>query len=459
MLSRLIRRGSGQQTEFMVQLDTRRLAETLVAFANSDGGTLIFGADPQGQPVTTYQPEEIEFALEEALRRCQPVVQTTWQVWESNAGPIYGVDVPRSNALHSLDNGQVLVRSGRENKPLGGDAIRNLAATRSSHDFESEVVAGATLGDLDQTVIAEFRQKWEARHQRRWPEEDTDLLRAFGALTPDGEVTIAGLLLFGREPQFFLPQASLLFVRSQGTTLRGPNGLPGYEQRVEIRGPLAHLLEEAWQVIFKEIHTRAVVRNLRREEVPEYPPFAIREALVNAVAHRDYRLRGRRIEVRLFADRLEVSSPGGLPGYITLDNIVDEHFSRNPRLVDVLFQWGYIEALGLGIDRMIEDMVSSGHPQPIFNAKTYNFSVTLPKGEPARTAVLTGRWDKQEGLNRRQIMALNYMQQNQRITSREFRQLCPEVTAETLRLDMIALVEKGLVLKIGNKKGTYYVLK
>ncbi len=90
----------------------------------------------------------------------------------------------------------------------------------------------------------------------------------------------------------------------------------------------------------------AVVRGLKREEQWVYPPTAIREALVNAVAHRDYRLRGRGIEVRLFSDRLEISSPGGLPGFITLDNIVDEHFSRNPRIVSGLFQWGYIEELG-----------------------------------------------------------------------------------------------------------------
>jgi hypothetical protein len=90
----------------------------------------------------------------------------------------------------------------------------------------------------------------------------------------------------------------------------------------------------------------ATVNGLEREELLEYPRFAVREALVNAVAHRDYRISGRRIEIRMYADRLEIISPGGLPGYMTLDNLVEEHFSRNPRLVNGLFQWGFIEERG-----------------------------------------------------------------------------------------------------------------
>ena len=116
--------------------------------------------------------------------------------------------------------------------------------------------------------------------------------------------------------------------------------------------------------MLQEMRGEAVVRGLQREDRYLYPTFAVREALVNALCHRDYKLTGRRVEVRQFDDRLEISSPGGLPGYMTLDNIVEEHFSRNPRLVNGLFEWGYIEQLGLGIDRMIEEMVQSGHPMP-----------------------------------------------------------------------------------------------
>ncbi|MBK9613737.1 ATP-binding protein [Candidatus Amarobacter glycogenicus] len=159
--------------------------------------------------------------------------------------------------------------------------------------------------------------------------------------------------------------------------------------RDEITGPISRVVERAWNVLFEEMRVGAQVNQLEREELTEYPRFAVREALVNAIAHRDYRIKGRRIEIRMYADRLEIISPGGLPGYMTLDNLVDEHFSRNPRLVNGLYQWGYIEELGLGIDQMIEEMVQAGHPPPQFRATPHLFTVTL-SNKRERTAVPNG---------------------------------------------------------------------
>ena len=171
-----------------------------------------------------------------------------------------------------------------------------------------------------------------------------------GWLTAERVPTIAGLLLFGRHPQSFIPHSGLTFVRFEGVDLRQETGMAGYGRREEINGALPQIIQRTWEILQEELRRGAIVRSLQREEMWLYPPTAIREALVNAVAHRDYRLHGRGIEVRMFADRLEVISPGGLPGFITLDNIVEEHFSRNPRIVNGLFQWRYIEELGLGVD-------------------------------------------------------------------------------------------------------------
>jgi ATP-dependent DNA helicase RecG len=261
--------------------------------------------------------------------------------------------------------------------------------------------------------------------------------------------------LFGKRPQAFLSQSGLIFVKFQGKEARGRDGLAGYDRRVEIEGPLARVIERAWNVTMEEMKVEAVVDDLRRKEVPQYPRFAVREAIVNAVCHRDYRLSGRRVEIRMYEDRLEVISPGGLPGYITLDNIVEEHFSRNPRLVAGLFQWGYIEELGLGIDRMIEEMLQSGHTAPDFEAKSYSFTVRLHS--TLERIPSKERW--QTNMNERQMRALSFIEQQGRITNRDYRELCPGVNPETLRLDLVDLIDKGLLLKIGDKKGTYYILK
>ena len=457
MMQQWLKHGPGQTVEFMPEPDADALAEVLVAFANADGGTVVLGLDARGRPAAMVMAGEVEDILRMALGRTRPIVRTEWSTEQTEQGPITTIHVPRSTELHSLDDGRVLIRSGTENKPLSGDAIRQLAATKSSGDFEAETVPGATLSDLDPDIIAAYREHWEEKQRRTWLGSEEDLLRAAGALTEDNEVTVAGLLLFGKDPQFFLPQAELDFVRFQGTDPRGPEGLPGYGRREKVRGPLPRLLERAWEVVQQEMRVEAVVRGLRREERLEYPPFAVREALVNAVAHRDYRLTGRRIEVRMFDDRLEVTSPGGLPGYITLDNIVDEHFSRNPRIVNGLYHWGYIEELGLGIDRMIEDMLAAGHPKPEFKATPYSFTVILRNR--LERPVPVSRRDWGVPLNPRQIRALQYLEREGRITNREYRELCPDVSPETLRLDLADLVQKGLLIKVGDKRGTYYILK
>ena len=432
------------------------LAEHLVAFANADGGTVVLGVDEHGHPVGRVYAEELEGALRAAARLCRPAVVTGWEQLDGPAGPTYAISVPRSPDLHSLADGRVLVRAGSQNRPLGGEEIRQLAATKSSSDFEAETVPGAARTDLDDDVIAEYLEKRQQR-QRRPVTEPADahaVLREIGALDPAGRPTTSGLLLFGRNPQHFLPQAGLVFVRFVGAEPRGKDGLAGYGRREEVNGPLARVIETAWQFVWGEMSVGAVVTGLERQEIAEYPPFAVREALVNAVCHRDYRIKGRRIEIRMYSDRLEVISPGGLPGFITVDNLVNEHFSRNPRLVSGLFQWGYIEELGLGIDRMIEDMLQAGHPMPQFKDAPYVFTVTLFN---ARERRVTPRWETV--MNERQARALTYVRDHGSITNREYRELCPDVSPETLRLDLNDLVDRGILLRVGAKKGTYYILK
>jgi ATP-dependent DNA helicase RecG len=454
-LQGLFRRGPGLQLAFVPTPDPELLAETMVAFANTDGGTILIGLTPQGQPTENLLSEEIESGLQQALALCRPPVVTEWEQLEVPGGFVIGLRVPRSTELHALADGRVLVRSGAENRPLSGDAIRQLAATKSSGEFEAEPVPGATRADLDDEIISEYLRLRAERQRRPITQDREEILRQIAAVTAEGQPTVSGLLLFGRDPQVFLPQAGIIFVKFLGKEPRGPGGLPGYGRREEIGGPLPRMIERAWHVILEEMRVEAVVRGLKREERTEYPPFAVREALINAVCHRDYRLSGRRIEIRMFDDRLEVQSPGGLPGYITLDNIVEEHFSRNPRIVHGLFQWGFIEELGLGIDRMIEAMVQAGHPQPTFRATPYSFTVILQNIVERVSA--PAPWEG--SMNERQLRALQYIQAQGRITNREYRELCPHVSAETLRLDLADLVDRGILLKVGDKRGTYYILK
>jgi ATP-dependent DNA helicase RecG len=445
----------GQQLAFLPDTRPEPLAEALTALANGDGGTLVLGIAADGRLGDLYAVEEAGDALKAAQRLCKPPVPTAWQQEQVAGGVVVVLRVDRSSEIHTLWDGRVLIRKGVENRPAEGAEISQLTFNRPAGDFETQPVPGAARDDLDENVIDNYMERRQERSPRSTVLPKDKLLQQIGALTEDKLPTVSGLLLFGKEPQFFLPQSRAIFVKFADTTPRGPEGSFGYGRREEFTGPLPQIIDRAWRVIWEEMDKRAVVRGLQRHEETEYPTAPVREALVNAVAHRDYRLTGRSIEIRMYTDRLEITSPGGLPAHITLDNIVEEHYSRNPRLVNGLYQWGYIEELGLGIDRMIEDMVSAGHLPPKFDATSYRFSVTLYNTKDQQRAV--PQWE--QNMNERQIKAIEYLQRHGAITNRDYRELCPHVGPETLRLDLADLVDKSVILKIGDKRGTRYILK
>ena len=449
----MLKNKPGQRLAFLSTADVEALAECLVAFANGDGGLIVLGLDEQGRATETIWEEEAEGALREAASLCRPPVPSQWQPVDRSQSQFVGINVSRSPELHTLYDGRVLIRSGNWNRPLSGEEVRALANSKNTAEFETDVVPGARASDLDPEIVRDYLERREARGAARVTSTD-ELLFEIGATDRNGHPTTVGVLLFGQNPQTFFPQSGIVFVKFMGTEPRGEDGGVGYGRRDELAGPLPRIIDRAWNVIYEEMRVGATVNKLEREELTEYPRFAVREALVNAVAHRDYRISGRRIEIRMYADRMEIISPGGLPGYMTLDNLVEEHFSRNPRLVNGLYQWGYIEELGLGIDQMIEEMTQAGHPPPTFRAAPHAFTVTL-SNKRERAAV--PKWTR--SMNERQARALTFVRENGSITNREYQQLCSDVSAETLRLDLVDLVERGLLLKIGAKKGTYYILK
>ena len=228
----------------------------------------------------------------------------------------------------------------------------------------------------------------------------------------------------------------------------------------EVRGTLPELIRRAEAFVSSNMRRGVRLRGLERVEETEYPIDVVREAIVNAVAHRDYQIRGDEIRVFLFSDRVEFYSPGRLPGHVTVENLVHERYSRNEAIVQVLSDLGFIERLGYGVDRMIRLMAEAGLPAPKFEETAAGFRVTL-KGQGA--GLLPETYDARQwrhlGLNERQESALAYLVENERITNREYQDLCPDVSPETLRRDLADLVSKNLLLKIGEKRATYYILK
>src|SRR5215212_8054543 len=189
-----IKAGPGPRLAFMERADSKTLAETLVAFANTEGGTVVVGLSDNGDSTPKVENESLDKALKEADSTCSPaVVVSTWEPVETDKGTVYALRVPRSIELHALSDGRVLIRSGAKNRPLGGQEILKLASAKSTGDFESEALIGVTRDDFSRKMLDEYLNKRAERTKRPFNGKTDDLLREIGAIDGDGVPTVGGV--------------------------------------------------------------------------------------------------------------------------------------------------------------------------------------------------------------------------------------------------------------------------
>jgi ATP-dependent DNA helicase RecG len=318
----------------------------------------------------------------------------------------------------------------------------------------------AVLDDLDPAQIKAYREELGRRHPGsplvRQSVEDL-LLQVGAAVEGKGQTrpTLTGILLFGREPQRFYPSFTITFLHFPGTSTAQPQpDAPLYLDNREFGGTLPAMIDAARATIFEKLGKGAVLEGFVRRDMPEYPEFAYREAIVNAVSHRDYSLDGSFVQVRLFANRLEVQSPGGLGGHLTIDNIAYEQYTRNPHIVRLLEDFGYVERRGLGVDQMIQTMKSAGLEPPTFEDRGSSFWVTLKRRPPGQPFLdLLGL-----GLNERQVRAVEYLRAHGRLTNRDYQQEFA-VSERTALYDLQGLVEAGIALPVSSGRGRHYILR
>ncbi|MFV1968507.1 MAG: ATP-binding protein [Pirellulaceae bacterium] len=268
-------------------------------------------------------------------------------------------------------------------------------------------------------------------------------------LTVDGQLIFAAVLLFGRKPQQFAPSAIVKCSHFHGT-----DATHAILSHQEIGGTLFEQVDGARDFVISRINRAVGPRNSSTavDVTFEVPPGAVLETIVNAVAHRDYDASGS-VQVAMFADRIEVISPGRLPEGLTPADLERPHASLppNPFLARPLFLAGYIERLGVGILRVIEACRSAGLPSPTFEQLTNQFQVTLWR-DLFTTDALAGL-----GVSERQKLAIAEVKKEGRITNSTYQKLAG-VSRKTAARDLDDLVQKGVFVRVGEKRGTRYIL-
>lgn len=458
-LKELLAQGPGETLAFAPEtLSIDKLAETLAAFANGVGGQLLLGLTERGRPKGLADPVETLDRVVEAAFSCDPLLVIPLpQIFQLENKPLLLVEVP-AGLPHVYQAGQHYpIREGAGNATLSTRRLRRIMLARGQINFERTPVSEAGENDLDWPRVEQYVQSVSGLGVGST--EEALLKRACLVRNEPGQVrpTYAGLLLFGREPTRFLPSAELIVVRYTGLQMSDTF------VREDIRGPLPDQIRRAEAFVVSNLERSFNLDGLARSERLALPQDAVRELIVNAVAHRAYEVSGDSIRLFIFADRLECYSPGRLPGHVTVDNILTERFSRNEAIVQVLSDLGFIERLGYGIDRMVRRLAEEGLPAPKFEETAAGFKVTLFReplqGLPRQPAPETVRTWLEQGFNERQIKAMNFVLDTGLITNSDYGALCPDVSSETLRRDLADLVERDLLLRIGEKRATYYILK
>ena len=456
----------------------RRLYEPLSALANrTGGGVLLFGLDESadfsivGVGDAHRLQEEITHL---ASADMEPVLRPQFLVDEIEDETVVAVEIdeipavqkPCFNKQAGLPKGAYL-RVGNTNRQMTEYEVFGYLSSRDQPKQDEEILTDAAMDDLDTRLLddylAKLRQARPGAGFLDGPQEE--LLTRLHVASHDGETirpTLAGLLTFGKYPQEFLPQIMITFVQYYGTTEeeKTPQGARFVDSR-RFEGPIPEMIDQAERYAFAAMRKAALIDGVFRREIPEYPPAALREAIANAVAHRDYSpyVRGSYIQIRMFADRLEVQSPGGLFGNVTVENIEEEQSTRNARLMRLMEDVHIVENRGSGIGDMLQAMREANLEPPRFADRRTSFLVTLRNHTLMTPEAI--EWLNQFAhiqLDDRQRLVLVYLRQHKQITNSDYRRL-NHVDAATAGQELRGLVQARLVEQEGVGRWTYYTLK
>jgi ATP-dependent DNA helicase RecG len=330
------------------------------------------------------------------------------------------------------------------------DCLENRGALRTT-PFDGSICEGAALRDIDNKTVADFIETAEAagRLRLKGSKAPKAVLQNFNLLR-DGKPTNAAILLFGKEPQRFFYNVQVHCFHFHGTVKRKP-----IASQQPYEGRLIEVINEAVEFVLGKIDRRVGTRETSAQAPVtfEIPRPVILEAIVNAVAHRDYRSNGF-VQVIVFADRMEVWNPGELPPGLTPARLREPHgpVPRNPLIAEPLYRIKYVEKAGTGTTDMIADCRKAGLPEPDFEQRGPYFVVTIWRDW------LTPEVIAELGLTEHQKIAVAYTKTYGRITSREYQNLAG-VSRQTASRALDELVRKGVFSRHGARRGVYYDLK
>lgn len=370
------------------------ILKPLVAFANAEGGQLVIGVENDGQitgfrchgahQIDEYKNISITELKETPLSVHFETLPVTNAENQADEILIISVDVSLNRVIKSY-NGHVYLRQHDQSKELNFEQITELHYDRGQRFFEDEIVHGAGLDDIDTKLLAEYKSIMDISSL-----SDKEVLTARNFLI-NGELTNAGILLFGNNPCKFLPQARLRVIKYSGMHPKVGAEINIIKEKT-FEGPIPTIIKETSAFVQTQLRDfQYLDLDGKFKSMPEYPEFAWFEGIVNAVTHRNYSIRGEHIKVLIFDDRLEILSPGVLPNIVTVKNILNQRYSRNPRIARILCEFGWVKEMNEGVKRIYSEMEKSFLKKPQYSEPNSNVLLILENNILNRSLIISDK--------------------------------------------------------------------
>jgi len=440
----LVVTSESQNIEFKVTWRDEYL-KWICGFANAFGGTIFIGKDDTGNVADLKNAKKL---LEEIPNKVRDTLGILVDVnlHQTDQGKFIEILVEQYPYPVNY-KGQYHYRSGSTKQELKGAALDKFLLQKKGKRWDGVPVPNVSTNDLKQETFDFFRKR--AFRSQRIDEE---------SLADSNEHLIENLQL--KEGKFLKRASILLFHANPEKYITGSYIKIGFFEsdsdlrfQDEIHGNLFEQIEKTTELLFtKYIKALISYEGLNRVETYEYPKEAIREALLNAVAHKDYS-GGAPVQISVYKDKMMIWNEGQLPENWTIENLLEKHASRpyNPDIANALFRSGYIESWGRGTIKIINECKKAGIPEPVFTYDSSDISLEFRKD------IYNEKHLQSLDLNERQVKAVLYVKEKGRITNKEYQEI-NNTTDRTALRDLETLIQLNIIKRVGEKKGAYYEL-
>jgi len=441
----LLQQDEGLKLEFKESFDSKNLAKEFVAFANTEGGRVFIGVSDDGDIKGIEITNKLKSEIEDIARNCDPPVYVDFESVDN----VLVVNVEEGfNKPYRCSQG-FFIRQGSNSQKLSTDEIREFFNREGKILFDEAINKDFTFKNgFNKTKFESFLQK--ASISRVIP--DKDILRNLGVLTDTGKFKNAGVLFFCDNVEKFFRQAIITCVLYKGT-----NKYKIIDRKDFTEDALSNY-ENTMAFLLRNLRLEYKIETAGpREEILEIPENALKEAVVNSMAHRDYNEKGANIQIDIFDDRVEISNPGGLVPAIKKEDFGKKSISRNPLLFSLFKSADLVEKAGSGIGRMREAMKKAGLPPPKFESTGF-FTVTFKR--PPLTEVVSkggqkGGQTKWSELTERQRTILQIIENNPKVSRKELSERL-SINESAVQKHIENLKKKGVLTRVGPDKGGYW---